>query len=74
MPTSRKIIYKDYDPEKKCGCCNYQATRFYCFERQNIEEFGLCGHCFLDFMVDEELNISHPLAGSSDPLEPEQPT
>lgn len=68
MPASRKIIYKDYDPEKKCGCCNWHATRFYAFENQDIEEFGLCGHCFLDFLTDEGMDISYPSTSSSDPL------
>ena len=33
---SRKIIFKDYDPERKCGC-GWGFTRFYAFEGDEKE-------------------------------------
>lgn len=60
MATPRKIIFKDYFDFKKCGGCNYQVQRFYCFEGQDIEEWGMCGYCFMDFLTDEKMLISYP--------------
>lgn len=54
-----KVIRRNYDPEKKCGGCNYMWSTFYAFEGQEDEfdDVGLCDLCFMEMIVDSEMEV-----------------
>lgn len=56
-----KIIHKDYQDEKKCGC-GYRFTRLYAFDgdEKEFEEVGLCGLCFTEMLEESGYDIFQP--------------
>jgi hypothetical protein len=53
-----RIISKSLDKERKCPCCNWECSTVYSFTCNNIDEEGLCAHCFMDMLVEEGFGIS----------------
>jgi hypothetical protein len=51
------IPYKeDFDEQVKCGGCNYRVSRKFSFS-EDVKKDGLCGLCFMEMIIDEEMEI-----------------
>ena len=56
-----KVICKEYDYEKKCGCSNRRML-FYAFEgdEKEFDEVGLCGQCFAELLEEFGYEVYKP--------------
>ena len=52
-----EIYRKQYPEWVKCPGCNWEVSTLYSFREDNIDEEGLCAHCFIDMLVDEDFRI-----------------
>ena len=59
-----KVICKEYDYEKKCGCSNRRML-FYAFEgdEKEFDELGLCGQCFAELLEEFGYEVLKPDQG-----------
>jgi len=48
--------YKDFADAVKCGGCGFRVHRKYSFS-EDIRAHGLCGLCFMEMIIDEEMEI-----------------
>ena len=56
-----KVICKDYELEKKCGC-GFRFTRLYAFEGddKNFDDVGLCGMCLAELLEEFGYEVLKP--------------
>jgi len=54
-----KVVKKHYPDGHKCGGCNWRVENLYAVEtlKDKIDEYGLCGDCFCEMLVEEGFDI-----------------
>ncbi|MHA1880435.1 MAG: hypothetical protein ACTSYG_08560 [Candidatus Heimdallarchaeota archaeon] len=45
-----KVVSKVYPEGIKCPGCNWNVTKLYAFEGEDVNTKGVCGHCFSELM------------------------
>ena len=48
-----RVIRKHYPEEERCPGCGWRATMLYSFPGKDIDNYGLCGDCFLGMIVEQ---------------------